>query len=295
MSPEVPSPHSIPLREEFTEQPRLSAFTLEVTGDTNPLLLTPHPEDPEQPGNKAVADTWLDLLDGDTTLQEVLYLLGIEAESEREEKVADLLDQAVNRDIEVGPGHTLGDLRRGNAPDLYTQLFQPQLRPKLTPEGTPFPYSHFGDPEARVGLLRDVNRSFSLHPDVVVNVGSGYDITPSDAFPNARVVHVDIQPDIVEFLRQSGFEAYQPDQFPNDLSADLIINILGPSGQGNVPLSPRGTLLTTESRYIPDDMVIKGLVPATRREILPPVNDPDTIKQIVKSGPDIHLVALTKA
>jgi hypothetical protein len=291
MLPQERYPNSVPLREDFIQQPGLFDYTLSVSGDSNPLAAMPSASSAT---SETIAQRWVSRLDGDTSLHEVFYLLGVEDESEREEKVAELVDLATDGAIEVYQGRTLDDLRESRAPDLYEQLFRPLMRPKETPEGYPFPHSHYGDATLRTQLLRDIKHELFLTPDVVVNMGSGYDITPSDAFPSARVIHVDSAPAIVEFLRRSGFEAYHPDQVPEELTADLIIDILGP-GQGDVPLGPRGVLLTTNTLHIPEGMTVKGVVPRTAFELEPPVAEPEAVRHVLSSGQDLHLIALTKA
>jgi hypothetical protein len=297
MSPEAHRPNSSPIREDFTDQPGLFDYTFRMSGDTNPLVPLADLDLPvlsEGPQSKqTVAEYWLHMLESDTPLHDVFYLLGIEDPAEQAEKVADLLDHAADADIGVGAGETLGDLQTSDAPDLYEQFFRPRLRPKETPRGDPFPYTSIEDAQKRTDRLREIKGKLSLHPDVVVNMGSGYDVTPSDAFPDARVVHVDIDQGTVEFLRRAGFEAYQPHQVPKDLAADLIIDVFGP-GQGNVPLAPGGSFLTTQD-YVPEHMKVTCIVPSTRFEILPAVTDPAIMREIAKGLVDTHLRVLTEA
>lgn len=131
-------------------------------------------------------------------------------------------------------------------------------RPAITPDGFEFPYSHFGDPEKRTRILSDIGQRLDLNPQLVFNVGSGYDITPSDAFPNARVIHIDIVPMVVGFLRSTGFEAYEPKDVPGRLVPDLIIDILGPGSEG-IPQSSQTVIITT-SRTIHQGDDIMALV-----------------------------------
>lgn len=163
-------------------------------------------------------------------------------------------------------------------------------RPKNTPDGFDFPYSHFGDPEKRTHLLRNINEAMGINPQVVVNIGCGYDITPSDAFPNARVIHIDIVPQFVEFLRQSGFEAYLPDETPNLPPANLVINILGP-GYSGIGMRDDAIILTT-NRVLPQGSEVIGLVDTSD----PPqiVTGNEAIRKLWdrNNGNDVHLVAM---
>ncbi len=291
MSPEIGQPDASVFREDFLEQPGLFDYATVVTGNSNPLVLTTELSLPAAGRPQTLAEYWLGMLDSDTTLGEVFYLLGVEDATDNAERVANLLNHATDIDFAVGRGETLGDLQASGLSNLYEQLFQPQLRPKQTPSGEPFPYTSFEDAETRTARLRDIKHKMSLHPDTVVNMGSGYDVTPSDAFPDARVVHVDIEPEIVEFLRRAGFEAYQPDELPEDLAADLIIDVLGP-GQGAVPLAPRGMMLTTQ-KHVPEGMTVTGVVPSTRYEILPLVTETKAVQAALRSFQlDKHLLVL---
>jgi hypothetical protein len=286
-------PGNSSLREEYLDQAKLYDFTVQVSGDTNPLFVVVDASKSNRSEvRETIAEHWLSMLKSNTSLNEVFYLLGVEEEADRVEKIHQLLEQASDSEIGYGLGETLGDLRESGAPNLYLQLFQPQLRPKFTPEGYQFPYSHFGETVTRTELLRDIKRDLSLSPEVVVNMGSGYDITPSDSFLSSRVIHVDIDSEIVEFLRRSGFEAYHPEDFPDDLYADLVISLSGP-GLGNIPVSPRGVLLTDAINLEPVGMKIKGLVPYTEEEILPVVSDPIAIEELLSTGQALHLAVYT--
>jgi hypothetical protein len=286
-----PSHSGPPLREEFIIQERLSDFTAAVSGDFNPLFMIVDPDNPSEPGVTA-AEQWLTMLDGETSLDEVFYLMGVEDASERQERATQLLDHATNHNIDIRRGQTLNDLQESGAWNVYGQLAPMFVRPTRTPDGQPFPHTSIEDAETRTARLRDVRQKLSLNPAVVVNMGSGFDVTPSDAFPSARVVHVDIVPDIVAFLQQSGFEAYQPDQVPEDLAADLIIDVFGP-GQGIVPLAPGGSLLTTQN-HIPEGMTTTCIIPSTRFEILPAVTDPAAMREITKGHADVRIRVLTE-
>lgn len=132
-------------------------------------------------------------------------------------------------------------------------------RPTHTPDGFEFPYSHFGDPEQRTKLLRDIGSIIGIRPQTVLNMGCGYDITPSDVFPNARVIHVDLEESIVSFLNKHGFESYEPSGIPENFRADLAISILGPRVEDHL-IASSGVLLTTATSCIPDGMDIRGLV-----------------------------------
>jgi hypothetical protein len=134
--------------------------------------------------------------------------------------------------------------------------------PETTPDNLPFPYSHFGDPLKRVALLQRIGQVINLKPSTVVNLGAGYDITPSIAFPDARVIHTEIIPEAIRFLGRIGFEVYSPEDTP-DLKADLAISILGPNLHSlNNKLADQAFYISTAAsgRYIPEDMAVIGLV-----------------------------------
>lgn len=166
-------------------------------------------------------------------------------------------------------------------------------RPDQTPEGYPFPYSHFGDTDRRTDLLKDIDRELLIDPDTVLNIGSGYDITPSDAFPEPRVIHVDIEERIVGFLQENGFEAYRPEDLPDDISADLAISILAPSPKPEL-IAIGGVLLQTLGRrHIPEGMALRGLVEHSGEEPKV-VGDLAGIEELWASDRDIHLAAFTR-
>lgn len=166
-------------------------------------------------------------------------------------------------------------------------------RPTRTPEGLPFPYSHFGDTAQRTTLLKEIDRGLLIEPDTVVNMGSGYDITPSDAFPESRVIHVDIEEQIVGFLQENGFEAYRPEDLPDDISADLAISILAPGPKPEL-IALGGVLLQTVGhRHIPEGMALRGLVEYSGEEPKV-VGDLAGIEELWASDRDIHLAAFTR-
>lgn len=175
-------------------------------------------------------------------------------------------------------------------------------RPSQTPDGLSFPFSHFGDTDKRTRLLQDIACAIKLDPKLVINMGSGYDITPSDAFPDARVIHVDIDPpeymqddtvNIVNFLQESGFEAYTPSDLPAELQADLAISILAPRVDDEL-IAPGGVLLETiDDRYVPEGMQITGLVEYVDEE--PKIiSNPIDMQELWSSDREIHLVAFMK-
>lgn len=173
--------------------------------------------------------------------------------------------------------------------------------PPQTPEGFEFPYSHFGDPDERIQLLKDINKRLNINPQTVLNMGSGYDVTPSYAFPDARVIHVDLAPypateetpGIVDFLKTAGFEAYTPDDLPDDFTANLVISILCPAYIED-KVSPGGIILkTTSGRDIPDEMKIEGLVEDIEGDFRI-VDDAEAVQELWESNREIHLAAFKK-
>lgn len=176
-------------------------------------------------------------------------------------------------------------------------------RPEFTPDGLPFPYSLYGDTAIRTELIRRIGSVFLPDPRLVINMGSGYDITPSDAFPDARVIHVDLHTpeyvdekyDIVNFLNNVGYEAYSLDELPRDLEFDVGISILAPA------ISPEkiavgGILITTQTEFEPEAMYVEGVVTYMEEEefIHNVISDTREVARIWDQEEEIHLAIYRK-
>jgi hypothetical protein len=171
----------------------------------------------------------------------------------------------------------------------------PKPWPETEPGGLPFPYSHFGDPQVRVNLLQSIARTLDLQPKLIINLGSGFDVTPDMAFPNAETVHVDDDSQIVRFLGRVGFTAYTTDELPTGLRPDLAMNILGGQLDGfahrDLQLTPGGSYITTEAevRDLPDYMTVLALVDNDHTIITDPVD----VAELWGSEAPIHLGVYT--
>lgn len=79
--------------------------------------------------------------------------------------------------------------------------------------------------DERVAQYRAVAERLGLSPDVVYHPGSGHDVSPSRAFPESRVVYVDVDVAAMTELRRAGYEAVGTDAAVYELAngADLIV------------------------------------------------------------------------
>ncbi|MFC7139806.1 hypothetical protein ACFQMA_08135 [Halosimplex aquaticum] len=77
----------------------------------------------------------------------------------------------------------------------------------------------------RVAQYRAVGDHFDLAPDVVYHPGSGHDVSPSAAFPESRVVYVDVDEAAMDDLARAGYEAVGADATGHELAtgADVIV------------------------------------------------------------------------
>ncbi|MFC7193925.1 hypothetical protein ACFQL4_03535 [Halosimplex aquaticum] len=69
----------------------------------------------------------------------------------------------------------------------------------------------------RVAQYRAVGDHFDLAPDVVYHPGSGHDVSPSAAFPESRVVYVDVDEAAMDDLARAGYEAVGADATGHEL------------------------------------------------------------------------------
>ncbi len=167
-------------------------------------------------------------------------------------------------------------------------------RATRAPDGGIFPRSHFGPIDERVALLRAIADTLQLDTQTVLNMGAGYDMSPSIAFPDSRVVHVDLSPnednpyqeDVVGFLKGEGYEAYTPGDLPDDFRADLGLDMRGPGIEPRL-IKLGGTIIST-STYIPDHNVVIGLVDSGAKRRI--VTDRDEIAEMRDDEEPVHLV-----
>jgi hypothetical protein len=79
--------------------------------------------------------------------------------------------------------------------------------------------------EDRVTQYRAVADHFDLSPELVYHPGSGHDVSTSEAFPESRVVYVDVDKAAVDDLDRAGYEAVDADATAYELAekADVIV------------------------------------------------------------------------
>lgn len=75
----------------------------------------------------------------------------------------------------------------------------------------------------RVAQYRAVAAHFDLSPDVVYHPGSGHDVSPSVAFPESRVVYVDVDEAAMDDLASAGYEAVGADATGHELAIDADV------------------------------------------------------------------------
>ena len=77
----------------------------------------------------------------------------------------------------------------------------------------------------RVAQYRAVADRFDLSPDVVYHPGSGHDVSPSAAFPESRVIYVDVDEAAMDDLTRVGYEAVGVDATGHELAteADIVV------------------------------------------------------------------------
>lgn len=95
----------------------------------------------------------------------------------------------------------------------------PAKRVSMNPGSSPVVY------DERVAQYRAVADRFDLSPDVVFHPGSGHDVSLSRAFPQRRVVYVDVDDASMTDLEQAGYEAIGADAMGYELArgADAIV------------------------------------------------------------------------
>jgi len=107
----------------------------------------------------------------------------------------------------------------GEAGDLLPPDLCPAHLVSMNDGSTPVTYAD------RVAQYRAVGDHFDLAPDVVYHPGSGHDVSPSAAFPESRVVYVDVDEAAMDDLTDAGYEAVSADATGYELTggADVIV------------------------------------------------------------------------
>ncbi len=79
--------------------------------------------------------------------------------------------------------------------------------------------------DERTAQYRAVAERFDLSPELVYHPGSGHDVSPSEAFPESRVVYVDVDAAAMDDLNRAGHEAVAADAAGYELEtpADLLL------------------------------------------------------------------------
>jgi len=118
--------------------------------------------------------------------------------------------------------HTAGygvDPETGEQDYLLPEELCPARRVSMNDGSSPVTY------DDRVAQYRAVDDQFDLSPDVVYHPGSGHDVSPSAAFPESRVVYVDVDEAAMDDLTDAGYEAVSADATGYELadSADVIV------------------------------------------------------------------------
>ncbi|MFB6084858.1 MAG: hypothetical protein ABEJ94_11515 [Halorientalis sp.] len=118
--------------------------------------------------------------------------------------------------------HTAGygiDSKTGQKDYLLPKELCPARRVSMNDGSSPITY------DDRVAQYRAVADQFDLSPEVVYHPGSGHDVSPSAAFPESRVVYVDVDEAAMDDLTDAGYEAVSADATGYELTdgADVIV------------------------------------------------------------------------
>jgi len=118
--------------------------------------------------------------------------------------------------------HTAGygtDPKTGQRDYLLSKELCPARRVSMNDGSSPVTY------DDRVAQYRAVVDQFDLSPEVVYHPGSGHDVSPSAAFPESRVVYVDVDKAVINDLTNAGYEAASADATGYELTdgADVIV------------------------------------------------------------------------
>lgn len=118
--------------------------------------------------------------------------------------------------------HTIGPHSRTETGDPHENLPReacPACRVSMNAGSEPVAY------DDRVAQYRAVTEHFDISPEVVYHPGSGHDVSPSAAFPEVRVVYVDVDATAMADLREAGYEGAAADAAGYEVKAgaDLIV------------------------------------------------------------------------
>lgn len=90
--------------------------------------------------------------------------------------------------------------------------------------------------EDLVRQLQLIQQTLKADPKTIYYPCSGADISPSDAFPHARVIYVDIDPRAIEALKKNKYEAHgvSAEEFQLEDKADLVL-LVNPDVRHAIP------------------------------------------------------------
>jgi hypothetical protein len=135
----------------------------------------------------------------------------------------------------------------------------------------------------RVAQYRAIDDHFDLSPDIVYHPGSGHDVSPSAAFPESQVVHVDIDEAAMDDLARAGYEAVGADATGHELAMDADVIVFRNAGLVeeavvDANLRPGGWVLANDhlesARHLVrmDALELVGVVPDDWTGESPPVD-----------------------
>jgi len=138
----------------------------------------------------------------------------------------------------------------------------------------------------RVAQYRAVADHFDLAPSIVYHPGSGHDVSPSMAFPESRVVYVDVDVAAMNDLTGAGYEAVGADATGHELTTGADVIVFRNAGLVeeavvNANLRPGGWVLANDhlesARHLKrvDSLELVGAVPHDWTGEPPPVESAD--------------------
>ncbi|WP_459193222.1 hypothetical protein [Halosimplex sp. J119] len=160
----------------------------------------------------------------------------------------------------------------------------------------------------RVAQYRAVADRFDRSPDVVYYPGSGHDVSPSAAFPDARVVYGDVDAAAMADLDRAGYEAVGADAAGYELDSGADVIVFRNAGLLEEPvvganLRPGGLVLANDhlesARHVAgmDALELIGVVPNEWAGDVPPV-ETDRSKgpahRAVEAGSSLDLYVFRK-
>ena len=121
-------------------------------------------------------------------------------------------------------------------PEIPPGSFRPSSEEPPKPEAEPKPIEAEPRPDlvAKYSLFRE---RFKPKADVVYHPCGDNDVSPSVAFPDSRVVYVDIDDKSIEALKKGGFEAHAASALEFDPGDVDILIMLNPTIPPDVPSS----------------------------------------------------------